>query len=235
MNERAVFSGSGPGARTRDGCSVALYEQSPYLDELQDCGLTLGPASSVLELGCGAGRLTRPMLESGALVTAVDNSEAMLRAVPVAAQTVLSDIESLHLGRTFETVLLASGLINHPELDARRAFVDCARRHLSIGGSFLLQRQDPDWLRNAEAGDSGRTGAVMIHVEAVSRAFPLISMTLRYQLGDDVWRQSFSVVSLSDMELESLLSAAGFDGFEWRGHKRRWLRAIATDLAGSSR
>ena len=70
------FSGSGPGVRTSDGCSVELYRQLPYLGELDDILGGVPAGSSVLELGCGAGRLTRPLVERGLSVTAVDNSAA---------------------------------------------------------------------------------------------------------------------------------------------------------------
>lgn len=239
---RAHFSGSGPGARTRDGCSVALYERSPYLDELIDARLDLAPGTHVLELGCGTGRLTQPMLAAGAEVTAVDNSAEMLRAVPTRATTVLSDVETLALDSAFDIVLLASGLINHPDAHVRKAFVACARRHLDVGGRFVMQRQDPLWLRDAKVGQSATQGAITIHVEAVARAGPEVTMTLRYALNDDatsspdnhanktsheVWRQSFTIVSLSETEVEALLSKAGFGSFAWHGAKRRWVHAIA--------
>ena len=54
------FSGSGPGERTSDGCSVALYARMPYLGELDDVRPLLTPGTSVLELGAGAGRLVAP-------------------------------------------------------------------------------------------------------------------------------------------------------------------------------
>ncbi len=239
---RAHFSGSGPGARTRDGCSVALYERSPDLDDLIDAGLDLSPGLRVLELGCGTGRLTQPMLAAGAEVTAVDNSADMLRAVPTRATTVLADIESLALDRTFDIVLLASGLINHRDAHVRHAFVACARRHLDVGGRFVIQRQDPLWLRDATVGQSGTQGAIGMHVEAVARAGPEVTMTLRFVLNDDakdvpghdakktrheVWRQSFTIVSLSETDVEALLSEVGFGSFAWQGAKRRWVHAIA--------
>lgn len=239
---RARFSGSGPGARTRDGCSVALYERSPDLDDLIDSGLHLAPGLRVLELGCGTGRLTRPMLAAGAEVTAVDNSSEMLRAVPTRATTVLCDVETLALDRTFDVVLLASGLINHPDAPVRAAFVACARRHLDVGGRFVIQRQDPRWMRDATVGQSGTLGAITIHVDAVARAGSEVAMTLRYVLNDDanvgpghdanpanqeVWRHSFTIVSLSETDVEALLSEAGFGSFAWHGAKRRWVHAIA--------
>jgi len=77
-----AFLGSGPGPQARDGCSVELYRSLPYLGEIDCVRPLLYPGSSVLELGCGTGRLTRFLLDLGLRVTAVDNSPEMLLAVP---------------------------------------------------------------------------------------------------------------------------------------------------------
>ena len=209
MTAPAMFRGSVPGTQTRDGCSVALYEQLPYIDELEDSGLVLKPESLVLEPGCGTGRLTHKLPASGTEVTTVDHSDAMLQSVPDAAVKATADIES-------------SG--------PRKAFAD-----LPVGGSFLLQRQDPEWLCDAEVGNSRTMGEVTIDVEAVSRAMSRITMTLRDELERDVWRRSFTVVLLSGPEIESLLPAAGFESFRGRGRKRCWLHATAAAAAGAVR
>jgi SAM-dependent methyltransferase len=217
------FSGSGPGPQTRDGCSIELYRQLPYLDELEGCRAWFEPGMHVLELGCGAGRLTRRLLEWDLQVTAVDNSAEMLSLVPTSATKILSDIEALGLDAIFDVVVLASGLINHPDRAAREAFVRIARRHLRVGGRFLLQRQNPEWLRTVSPGPAGMFGAAAIVVEAVDRDVTPMTMTLRYEIGADIWRQSFSVVPLSDAEVEMLLASSGFDDFTWLGSTRRWL------------
>src|SRR5258706_10905392 len=128
------FSGYGPGERTSDGCSVALYARMPYLGELDDVRPLLTPGTSVLELGAGAGRLTRKLLEWGLNVTAVDNCADMLACVPQDAVRVESDIEDLRLGKVFDTVLLASCLVNQPSGLTRTSFVTSARRHVAPDG-----------------------------------------------------------------------------------------------------
>ncbi|MGX1482605.1 cyclopropane fatty-acyl-phospholipid synthase-like methyltransferase [Streptomyces griseus] len=54
----------------------------------------LRPGASILELGCGAGRVTHPLVARGFEVTAVDESPGMLERVR-GARTVLSPIETL--------------------------------------------------------------------------------------------------------------------------------------------
>src|SRR5687768_1755761 len=112
-SERA--RGEGPGVITQDGCAVEVYLHLPYRGELELLADRLPQGCSVLELGCGAGRLTRPLLDKGCSVTAVDHSADMLRCVPEAASRVCCDIESLELGPVFDVVLLASHLVNAAE------------------------------------------------------------------------------------------------------------------------
>ena len=179
---QALFSGSGPGIQTADGCSVELYRQLPYQGELDPVRESFQSGVKVLELGCGTGRLTRQMLEWGAAVTAVDNSADMLSAVPSEANKVLGNIESLELREQFSLVVLASSLINHPVPSVRHAFLRVARRHLSVGGQVLVERQDAEWLANVQVGKQGSVGNVSLFVEAAQRENEGVRIALRYEL-----------------------------------------------------
>jgi len=104
----------------------------------------------VLELGCGAGRITHGLLALGHRVVAVDQSAEMLSHVR-GAETVLGDIETLDLGQTFPGVVLASNLVNAAEPQQREAFLSTCRRHLAPGGTVIVERLDPDWLSSDSA------------------------------------------------------------------------------------
>jgi SAM-dependent methyltransferase len=138
-----MMSGSGPGVQTQDGCSVELYRQLPYAGELEEI-LPLFPKRSVLELGCGTGRLCAQLVEAGFTVTGVDNSQAMIDLLPKGVVGVCGDIETLRLPETFDSVLLASHMVNHPDTNTQQAFLSCARRHLLVGGHLFVQRHDPE-------------------------------------------------------------------------------------------
>jgi hypothetical protein len=157
----------------------------------------------------------------------MDNSPEMLARVPDGALRVLSDIEDLRLGKTFDTVLLASCLINHPARRTRTSLATTAREHIASDGQLLIERHDPIWLESAEVGLASTGKGVEIFVESVRRSDPAIEMTLRFEILDRAWHQSFCVVPLHDSEMEDLLSEAGFKSFEWFGPKRRWVRAVA--------
>jgi hypothetical protein len=170
--------------------------------------------------------VTRKLLEWDLIVTAVDNSPEMLARIPDDAVRVLSDIEDLRLEKTFDTVILASCLINHPVSAARRSLVETAREHLSLHGQLLIERHDPVWLETAEVGLVSEAGGMKTFVEFVQRTGSIVEMTLRFEMLDRVWRQSFCTVPLCETELEALLADVGLGSFDWYGPKRRWVRSV---------
>ncbi|WP_031186860.1 class I SAM-dependent methyltransferase, partial [Streptomyces sp. NRRL S-1896] len=96
---------------------------------------------SILELGCGAGRVTHPLVRRGFAVTAVDESPEMLEQI-VGARTVRSPIESLHLGdERFDVVLLGSFLVHAGEHRVRDAMLRVCRAHVRDDGIVLIQRE----------------------------------------------------------------------------------------------
>jgi SAM-dependent methyltransferase len=223
------FSGTGIGAQTSDGCSVELYRRLPYMGELGDVQGLLTKTESVLELGCGTGRLCAVLAGMGLKVTGVDESADMLRHVPSIAQTVHASIETLRLATQFDTVLLASYLINHPDDHTRRAFVQCARRHVKRSGRFLVQRHNPAWLETVQSGYSSQADGIVLCVEQVSREHGVVSMTLLYTHAGDSWRHSFSTLALTEMQVEALLRDGGFTDIRWHGSRKLWASAMGID------
>lgn len=224
------FSGSGPGIQTPDGCSVEMYRSLPYMGELEPVVALLETAVSVLELGCGTGRLTRRLVECGAHVTAVDNSAHMLAALGDGVVAVESDIESLNLQTSFDAVLLASCLINHPSPAVRKTFVVSAYRHLRSGGRLLLERHDPDWLRTVQPGPAGKASEFAVYVEEVTRKAELVHMALRFELAGQVWRQSFFAVALDKAQIEELLAEVGFIKICWHGRNNQWASGVVAQV-----
>ena len=60
------------------------------------------------------------------------------------AETVLADIETLDLGRTFPVVVLASNFLNAPEQEELDAVLGACARHVDDGGQVLLERMPPE-------------------------------------------------------------------------------------------
>jgi SAM-dependent methyltransferase len=81
----------------RSGSEDAFWSSGRRdLDDLVLTGLTLEPAAAVLEIGCGIGRLLRPLSERVAQATGVDISGEMIRL----GREALADRPNVRLERT---------------------------------------------------------------------------------------------------------------------------------------
>ena len=207
--------GIGPGAKTRDGCSVELYLRTPYFGEVALFQSWIVPGASVLEMGCGVGRVTRALLARGCQVTAVDNSPEMLAHVPLEASKVCADIEALDLGRTFDAVLYASCLINTPDEAIRARQLAICRDHLKPGGHLIFERYDPAWLSTVEVGTLGKAGDIEMRVEEVQRDGRNVYLCLSYRDGAEEWLHCFTDTILADDDVRSCLLSAGFAAPAW--------------------
>lgn len=227
-----IFSGSGPGEQTADGCSVDFYRQLPYLGELDDVIELISPRSTVLELGCGTGRIAAHLAARGHAVVGVDDSAAMLSHLPPTVTGVQTSIETLALAQRFDVVLLPSHLINHPEPQVRDAFVRCGARHLAAQGVFLVKRHDVDWLRQVRVGMLATKAGVDYIAESVERQGKQVRMTLVYQAFEQRWTHSFTVEALEAASIERQLAEHGLADVQWHGAKRLWAAARRLPCGG---
>ena len=149
-------AGTGPGEITPDGCAVEFYALLPAMGEAPIVHAAVPAGASILELGCGTGRILRALAELGHPVLGVDESAAMLdRAAGL--PTVCSPIETLRLDRTFGAVLLASTMINTNPAQ-RRAFLAACGRHAGTGGVVVIQQTAPAWFGDGEPSQAGGRG-----------------------------------------------------------------------------
>jgi SAM-dependent methyltransferase len=210
----ADSTGTGPGAITPDGCAVELYAMVPARGEPGIIDATAPPNASILELGCGAGRVTHPLIAMGHTVVGVDESPEMLAHVR-GARTVPARIDGLDLGELFDVVVLASHLVNVPEDDLLAAFLATCARHVRDTGCVVIQRHPVTWFdtvvpsrRTAPAGDG--VEAITYVLDGISRPTPdHIAATAEYLVGDRRWTQTFVARRLDDERLRSALAAAG--------------------------
>jgi len=199
------YSGTGPGIITPDGCAVDLYKRLPVRDEPQIIAAAVPPPATLLELGCGTGRVTKPLVELGYDVTAVDESAEMLAAVKQ-GKTVHSPIETLALPGQFDIVLLSSFLVHAPDPAVRQALLETCRKYVRYDGTVLIQREGADWhddvprespdgtVRMAYSRDVG-DGVREVHAE--------------YRFPDAEWTQTFRSRPLTVEEFEQALRDAG--------------------------
>lgn len=178
---------------------------------------------TILDLGCGVGRITHELVRSGYRVTAVDFDERMLGEIR-GAETVLSRIEDLDLNRTFSGVLLMSTLINRPDVEGRLALLAACRRHVAPDGVALVERYDPEIGLDERATERQFAG-VTIRVSDVRRVGPLLYETVEYDAGPrGTWRIKLDGrYVLSDDETLADLAAAGLRLRHWIDDRHRWL------------
>jgi SAM-dependent methyltransferase len=121
---------------------------------------------SVLELGCGTGRITLPLARAGLRVTGVDRSEPMLDALHRKASHELSEVErgrlsvvradmrELSLAERFSSVLCPYSAFTYLQTENDRACALAAvRAHLAPRGAFVLDVFVPDPAVSAAPAD----------------------------------------------------------------------------------
>jgi SAM-dependent methyltransferase len=221
------MSGAGRGAITADGCAVEVYLLLPPLGEPELISSALSPGASVLDLGCGTGRIARGLVARGHEVVGVDQSAEML-AHAIGFTTVHAPIADLDLNRRFDAVLLASHLVNTPIDAERRAILDTAARHLTRNGSVLAEWHPPEWFDRTTDGTGGTAGQVRIELADVQRDGDLLTATVRYWAGDDLWTQTFTSRRLDDEALHGELRDAGLSFERWLCDDRTWFVATGS-------
>jgi SAM-dependent methyltransferase len=173
---------------------ASLGDTAFYLEEVKTTG---GP---VLELGCGTGRVTIPMLDSGLEVHGLDFSAAMLEAAKrkrdalpdEAAKRLhlhLGDMTQFELGQKFAFIFIAFRsfqILVTPE--AQLQCLACVRRHLAPGGKAIINLFDPRYefmlpgLQESTAPPREFTHPISgnrVTVETLERVNDPVSQTLR--------------------------------------------------------
>jgi SAM-dependent methyltransferase len=203
-----------------DGSPVDLYRLLPGDREAAIVSAAAGPGATVLELGCGAGRVTHPLVAFGHRVTAVDESPAMLACV-TGAETVLADAADLDLGRRFDAVVLASHLVDTPVADLRRRLLATCARHVAPGGVVLVERHEPGWVMSAEPSVREAHG-VVFDLHDVAHDGDRLRAVITYRFDGRSFDQPFEVVELGDDVLAADAAAAGLAVHRWLDDRRTW-------------
>jgi len=201
-----------------DGSPVEVYARLPELGEGEIVAPGIPAGASVLELGCGTGRITRQLVRLGYRVTAVDESAEMLAHVRD-AETVQAQIEGLDLGRRFDAVVLASNLIT-AEPEQRRAFLETCRLHADV---VVCEGLPLAW-----SPEDGETvlGDVTSRLRVDSFENGLVCGEMEYESGGEKWRHAFEMrVFADEPALSAALAEARFRLDRWLD--ARWFTARA--------
>ena len=217
-------TGTGPGEITDDGCAVELYTLIPPFGEAEIVHAAVPEGASILELGCGTGRILKPLAALGHPVHGVDNSPGMLAHVSGLPVT-QAPIESLRLPQKFDVVVLAAGMLNSgPE--HRRAFLETSRYHLADDGVAVFQYNPPSWFaRFPDAPRESERGGITFVIRQSRRTPPTMSCEVEYRAGDRSWTQAWTCYEVSDAELTTDLDAAGLTFGQWLTEDQSWFTA----------
>jgi SAM-dependent methyltransferase len=226
LRMRAGHQGTGPGPITPDGCAVELYTRLPVGPEPDIIASAVPAGARLLELGCGVGRMTHPLVERGFRVTAVDESPEMLEHVR-GARTVLSPIEDLDLGETFDAVLLASFLVHTGDEEVRRGLLRTCLRHVAEDGCVLIQREGEDYHTNVPRERVDPSGFTVRIVSSERVGEGVRSVRAEYEFPDATWTQTFRARPLTKEQFEEALGEAGLRVAGYLTEDRIWVRAVS--------
>lgn len=190
----------------------------------------------ILELGCGTGRVTIPLLRRGYKVTAVDSSRNMIQRInqkthslPVRErlQIMHGDITNINLKKRYKLILMPYRVFQCflTVVEQKKALLN-VRRHLSANGLFIFDQYFPNLsilsqIPSAEMVDArykiGKTTVIKTH-QAIKHdeLNQVVTTRLRYYLSDKnrkhlITQNTFPMRYSFKAETEHLLQICGFN------------------------
>jgi SAM-dependent methyltransferase len=203
-----------------DGSPVELYALLPERGEGETVAAAVRPPATILELGCGTGRMTRQLVARGFRVTAVDESPDMLEHVRD-AETIQARIEGLDLGRRFDAVLLASNLMSSAT-PQRQAFLEACRRHADL---VVIETLPLSWAPKAREAMLGEV-TMSTRVDRIEDG--VVQGAVEYEARGRRWTHAFAMRVFADQpELDAALAEGGLSFDRWLDRDRGWFVATA--------
>jgi SAM-dependent methyltransferase len=157
MNNSPDFDPRSSYDQIADLYDADMGQNMPYDDVHYYVERAVEKPGSVLELGCGTGRITLPLLRAGLTVTGADISSGMLSVLRQRSeceadssersrlQLVQMDIRQWAIRGSFSTILCPYSLFTYlAESSDRRAFLRQVRQQLCNDGHLILDSFIPD-------------------------------------------------------------------------------------------
>jgi SAM-dependent methyltransferase len=133
----------------RDYCELYALEMDSFSDDADFYTSRIRRDDTVLELGCGSGRLSRLLASRCKNITAIDISDEMLRLASLQPQDNIAyrrmDMTSFSFSSRFDVIVIPYNTLNL--LGNAKAVARClhlSRQHLADSGKLLLQLYHPD-------------------------------------------------------------------------------------------
>ena len=205
-----------------DACHAHRLDDVPFWTQ------AASRCQTILELGCGTGRIATPIASAGRRVIGLDANPSMIdqakrkmRAAGVEIQYVLGDMRSFDLGRDdLELAILAFNTVNLLlTLEDALACLRCTRRHLAPAGRLIIDTFLPSPARLVDEQIKSRyvlPDDTKIEITAQRTYDPALQvrrldLTIRSSDGAPVGTDRLDVHVYYPSELVLLLTQAGFD------------------------
>ena len=137
----------------------SYLEDLPYWLTLADQARENGISGTILELGCGTGRVMQALRAEGFKVYGLDYDQRMLnylKAQDPTAPVFLADLTDFQLGQEFALILLPCNTYSTLTSAQRRSALKSITKHLAPGGIFGVSLPNPADL--IEMGSSQESG-----------------------------------------------------------------------------
>lgn len=109
---------------------------------------------SILELGCGTGRVLRPLAEAGFTITGLDLDTEMLTHPNLAnlpnTTLIQADMTNFDLREKFGLIILPCNTFSTLDTAQRQKLLACVKQHLQPGGMFATSLPNPILLDEIE-------------------------------------------------------------------------------------
>lgn len=221
-------------------------QHSTFADDLPlyvQLAKTLPEDQSILELGCGSGRVMLPLARAGRRVVGVDESPEMLAiarqhlaalgAAGASCELLEADSRTLALDERFGMVIIALNTFLHNATRADQlATLSAARRHLLPGGRLIIDLPPNDELAFQPDDGEYEVEATLIDPSAHSRITKSVAsrifwatqeQELTYHIveerpdGTSEQTVQFRLRHVFKHEMELLLHITGFADPDWLG------------------
>jgi ubiquinone/menaquinone biosynthesis C-methylase UbiE len=224
-----------PSLAYTDSRLAACYDAANPTDPADAFYLALaGDApKTILDVGCGTGRLACALAARGHRVTGADPSPGMLRVARSRpghqrVTWVDSTAADLALATRFDLIIMTGHVFQVFLDDADvRAALGALRRHLAPGGRLAFETRNPlveEWRTWTPALTLERLqvpgiGAVELHYDVTAHAGALVTFETHYRFApDDIVVAPTTLRFMSQAELAALLGEAGFTDIAWFGN-----------------
>jgi SAM-dependent methyltransferase len=183
----------------------------------------VAPRATILDLGCGPGRIAGRLAALGHPVTGIDNGPGMIAALPAGVEGIVGDATTVRLGRRFDAVLMASHLVNDPAHGT--AFARTAAAHVAAHGVVIGETYPPGWDPAVSLGRTSRLGEATITLVRARLVGDLLDAEVRYGVDGMEWGQPFTARVLDERALRAALAAAGLAFERWL-ERPGWFAAL---------